>query len=317
MNAVSLAVEKLYPEAGSVIELGGQDAKIIIFGGPGDRQEDQDPVDERQVRRGHRGGDRQDQRQAPDPPDQLCDMGYDGIKLHPVAGKCGVFAETDINSLQKMGVPPDQLMASLFDAIIGQNLSVLTRGNTLRPHVLLLGGPNTLHPRAWWRPGRHAIPIIWKERNAPARWGRPHGADPRPGERPVLRGDGPVQFGKSEEEGVGAYRGTENLRTLHRRGPARGEAGGGRQGPRGGRRRARGLRSATARRVFEEATFDPGEVVEGFIGLDGGSTSTKAVLLDRDRNVLVKSYQLSKGNPTVDTQEVWTSSRRCSTRAPP
>ena len=28
------------------------------------------------------------------------------LKLHPVAGKCGVFAETDINSLQKMGVPP-------------------------------------------------------------------------------------------------------------------------------------------------------------------------------------------------------------------
>ena len=67
------------------------------------------------------------------PPEELCNQGYYGIKLHPVAGKCGVFAETDINSLQKMGVPQDQLMASLFEAIIGQNLSVLTRGNTLRP----------------------------------------------------------------------------------------------------------------------------------------------------------------------------------------
>ena len=45
-------------------------------------------------------------------------MGYNGIKLHPVAGKCGVFAETDINGLQKMGVPPDELMASLFEAIV-------------------------------------------------------------------------------------------------------------------------------------------------------------------------------------------------------
>jgi activator of 2-hydroxyglutaryl-CoA dehydratase len=59
-----------------------------------------------------------------------------------VAGKCGVFAETDINGLQKMGVPPDELMASLFEAIVMQNLSVLTRGNTLQPVVLLLGGPN-------------------------------------------------------------------------------------------------------------------------------------------------------------------------------
>jgi activator of 2-hydroxyglutaryl-CoA dehydratase len=67
--------------------------------------------------------------------------GLQGLKLHPVAGKCGVFAETDINGLQKMGVPPDQLMASLFEAIVMQNLSVLTRGNTLLPVVLLLGGP--------------------------------------------------------------------------------------------------------------------------------------------------------------------------------
>jgi activator of 2-hydroxyglutaryl-CoA dehydratase len=77
------------------------------------------------------------------PYEQLGEQGYNGIKLHPVAGKCGVFAETDINSLQKQGVPADQLMASLFDAIVLQNLTVLTRGHTLRPHVLLLGGPNS------------------------------------------------------------------------------------------------------------------------------------------------------------------------------
>ena len=43
---------------------------------------------------------------------------YYDVKLHPVAGKCGVFAETDINGLQKQGIPPDELMASLFEAII-------------------------------------------------------------------------------------------------------------------------------------------------------------------------------------------------------
>ncbi len=52
MNAVSLAVEQLYPEAGSVIELGGQDAKIIIFKEDQETgEEEEDPVDERQVRR--------------------------------------------------------------------------------------------------------------------------------------------------------------------------------------------------------------------------------------------------------------------------
>ena len=58
-----------------------------------------------------------------------------------------MFAETDINGLQKEGTPPDELMASLFEAIVLQNLTVLTRGHTLRPHVLLLGGPNTFHSR--------------------------------------------------------------------------------------------------------------------------------------------------------------------------
>src|ERR671930_575245 len=43
------------------------------------------------------------------PAEELCKMGYKGVKLHPVAGKCGVFAEPDINGLQKPGVPPDEL----------------------------------------------------------------------------------------------------------------------------------------------------------------------------------------------------------------
>ena len=54
------------------------------------------------------------------------------------------------------------------------------------------------------------------------------------------------------------------------------------------------------------ATFQPGEMVEGFVGIDGGSTSTKAVLISKDhkRRILAKTYQLSKGNPIEDTIEV-------------
>jgi activator of 2-hydroxyglutaryl-CoA dehydratase len=100
------------------------------------------------------------------PSEELCNMGYAGKRLHPVAGKCGVFAETDINGLQKTGVPPDELMASLFESIIQQNLSVLTRGHTLRPEVLLLGGPNCYIQgmKDCWR---YNIPKMWEERNVP------------------------------------------------------------------------------------------------------------------------------------------------------
>ena len=116
------------------------------------------------MRRRHRRGHRQDQRKAARFPSTSCaNQGYIGIKLHKVAGKCGVFAETDINGLQKEGTPSDELMASLFDAIVLQNLTVLTRGHTLRPHVLLLGGPNTFirgMREAW----QQNIPKMWKER---------------------------------------------------------------------------------------------------------------------------------------------------------
>src|SRR4030095_13944341 len=55
---------------------------------------------------------------------------------------------------------------------------------------------------------------------------------------------------------------------------------------------------------FTPHTFKQGEVVRGFIGLDGGSTSTKAALISEDKVVLVKAYQLSKGNPIEDTVDI-------------
>ncbi len=66
-----------------------------------------------------------------------------GLKIYPIAGKCGVFAETDINGLQKRGVPrrgADGL--ALRRDRRCRTCSVLSRGNTLRPRVLLVGGPH-------------------------------------------------------------------------------------------------------------------------------------------------------------------------------
>ena len=80
-----------------------------------------------------------------------------------MAAKCGVFAETDIVNLVKTSVPSNEIMNSLADAIVMQNLTVLTRGNTLMPKVLLLGGPNTYLPflQECWR---MRISELWDER---------------------------------------------------------------------------------------------------------------------------------------------------------
>src|SRR5580698_699586 len=173
VNAVSLAVEKLYPECGSVVELGGQDAKIIIFKeDPETGRKKKIPSMNDKCAGGTGAVIDKINAKLRIPSEQLCQMGYHGIKLHPVAGKCGVFAETDINGLQKGGVPPDELMASLFEAIVQQNLSVLTRGNTLRPQVLLLGGPNT-YIQGMQDCWKVSIPKVWEERKFPL----PEGVD--------------------------------------------------------------------------------------------------------------------------------------------
>jgi activator of 2-hydroxyglutaryl-CoA dehydratase len=212
VTAVSLAVEKMHPEVYSVIELGGQDAKIIVFKDDDETGRKKKIPSMNDKCAGGTGAviDKINAKlKIPAP--ELCEQKYHGIKLHKVAGKCGVFAETDINSLQKVGTPSDELMASLFEAIVLQNLSVLTRGHTLRPHVLLLGGPNSFirGMREAWQAN---IPRMWQERKVVI----PDGAKPEdlikvPQNAQYFAAMGAIEFGKSEEDCVGCYLGYEQL----------------------------------------------------------------------------------------------------------
>lgn len=306
VTAVSLAVEKLHPEVYSVIELGGQDAKIIVFKDDNESGRKKKIPSMNDKCAGGTGAviDKINAK-LKIPAEELGDQGYHGIKLHKVAGKCGVFAETDINGLQKEGTPSDQLMASLFEAIILQNLSVLTRGHTLRPHVLLLGGPNSFirGMREAWQAN---IPRMWKERKVEI----PEGAKPEelikvPHNAQYFAAIGAVEFGKDEEEAVGAYRGVSDLIHYIEFGRQEEKAKSGGQGLVRSRNELDEFKDAYRRKKFVPATFAPGETVRGFIGVDGGSTSTKAVLLSTDGDVLCKSYQLSNGNPIQDTKDMF------------
>ncbi len=311
VNAVSLAVEKLHPEVNSVVELGGQDAKIIIFKeDTGSGRKKKIPSMNDKCAGGTGAVIDKIVAKLKIPPEQLCDQGYNGIKLHQVAGKCGVFAETDINSLQKQGVPADQLMASLFDAIVLQNLTVLTRGHTLRPHVLLLGGPNSFirgMREAW----QHNIPLIWKERELePTEGASPEDLIKAPAEALYFAAIGAVEFGRQEDEAVGRYLGTECLENYLRQGRQEEKSTAGSRALWASAAELDEFRAKYARPPFAPATFRPEEKVGAFIGLDGGSTSTKAVLLSESGDVLCKAYQLSEGNPIEDTKQLLESLRQ-------
>ena len=138
VNAVTLAVETRHPNAGSVVELGGQDAKIIIFkenAETGDKTASCSMNDK--CASGTGATIDKCMIKAGIDPYEAAKLDFDGSKLHHVAAKCGVFAETDIVNLVKTGIPANEIMCSLADAIVMQNLSVLTRGNTLR-HLSLI-----------------------------------------------------------------------------------------------------------------------------------------------------------------------------------
>lgn len=306
VNAVSLAVEKLYPKCRSVIELGGQDAKMIFFRvDPETGKIKKLPTMNDKCAGGTGAVIDKINGKLKIPAAELSQQTYNGKRLHKVAGKCGVFAETDINSLQKTGVPRDELMASLFESIIQQNISVLTRGNTLVPQVLLLGGPNTFIQgmiECW----RYNLPLIWKERNI--------AVPDEPLEELIKVPDnaqyfaclGALEFGKDEDETVGLYTGFEALQhyVTQGRNEERSEMSGGHalyKSP-------EELAAFTEKYRYENFDAPPllaGSVVKAFVGVDGGSTSTKAVLIAEDGTLIAKKYQLSKGNPIEDTMDMF------------
>jgi predicted CoA-substrate-specific enzyme activase len=304
--AAALMVERHCPEAASFVEIGGQDAKIVILR--------KDPVTGR-IKKIPSMNDKcaggtgavldKISKKLGIPLGDLCKLRYNGIRVHPVAGKCGVFAETDINGLQKQGIPPAELMASLFEAFVLQNLKVLARGHTLRPHVLLLGGPNAFIPgmsEAW----QHNIRIMWEERGIAIPEGKTAGQlIYAPPDAEYYGALGAAEFGQEEEIQVGRYLGLSQLRALQQgRTKGNNRAGLGMPALARSEEEVQTFLKNYAPPPFTPPKFNPGERTRGFIGIDGGSTSTKAVLLSLEGEVLARAYQLSKGNPIADTVEI-------------
>ena len=143
--------------------------------------------------------------------EQLPQMRYAGYALHKISSKCGIFAEADANSLVKAGVPIEEIIASLYEAVVYQNLATLTKGNTPLPEVLLLGGPNLFFAglqEAW----RMHLQRLWKERNVAL----PADCDPDtlvlvPEQALYYAALGCVEIGRHDAPEAGIYQGREQL----------------------------------------------------------------------------------------------------------
>ena len=310
VNAVTIAVEALHPEAGSVIELGGQDAKIIVF------KETPATGEKRAITSMNdkcaSGTGATIDRCIAKLGLTLAEAGalpWDDRRLHHVAAKCGVFAETDIVNLVKSGIPAAEIVCSLADAIVMQNLSVLARGNTLRDQVVLLGGPNMYLPvlRDCWR---RRIAESWSDRGHQP----PTGLALEelifvPPNAHLYAAYGAAVCGLGEPAEVGRWNGLDALRAFVREGRRAGLAANSAPPLVASAEELAAFRAEYTVPPFTPVSFPAGTTIRGFVGVDGGSTSSKAVLLDEDGEVLTTAYLLSNGNPISDTQDLLRSLR--------
>ena len=138
--ACKRAVEKYLPETDVVIELGGEDAKIIYF----------DKFIEQRMNGTCAGGTGAflDQMASLLNTDTagLNELAKDHKVIYPIASRCGVFAKTDIQPLLNEGSRKEDIAASIFQAVVNQTISGLACGRPIKGKVAFLGGPLSYLP---------------------------------------------------------------------------------------------------------------------------------------------------------------------------
>jgi len=275
LEAAVAVVRRRHPGMGSVVELGGQDAKLVFLA--------EDPAsDDMQMNDRCAAGtgatlDRVIGRLGLTS-DWLASLTLTGAL--EVAAKCGVFAETDVVNLLERGASREHAVSALARAIVLQNLAVLARGRVPRPPVLLLGGPHAHLPvlaRAW----REALMELWRRRDI----------EPGPVSVPPDAQLYPA-IGAALNAAQGRKAHALTLGVLPRREPLEGlldsvEAS----------QQLETLRDALRPRGGLASASGPLH-----LGIDAGSTTVKAALVDESGALVASAYGVSSGDPWQDTR---------------
>jgi predicted CoA-substrate-specific enzyme activase len=135
-------VQGYYPEVRTLLDIGGEDSKLIFFDGRGRFDIRMNGncaggtgafIDQMAILLGVRC-------------EELNELAGRHQCIHPIASRCGVFAKTDIQALMSRGVSGPDIAASVFNAVALQALNTLARGFNPGPKVMFTGGPLTFMP---------------------------------------------------------------------------------------------------------------------------------------------------------------------------
>jgi predicted CoA-substrate-specific enzyme activase len=133
--ATAAAVDEFVPGTDAVIELGGEDAKIIFFGGALEERMNGSCaggtgafIDQMATLMNVTGA-------------ELDELALKHEKIYPIASRCGVFAKSDIQPILNQGGRKEDVAASIFQAVVDQTIAGLTQGRELKGKIVFLGGP--------------------------------------------------------------------------------------------------------------------------------------------------------------------------------
>ncbi len=128
-------VRLMEPDTGTVIELGGEDAKILFIEGGADQRMNGTCA-------GGTGAFIDQMATLLNvTPDELDALSLQCQRIYPIASRCGVFAKSDIQPLLNQGAAKEDIAASIYQAVVNQTIAGLAQGRAIAGKVMFLGGP--------------------------------------------------------------------------------------------------------------------------------------------------------------------------------
>ncbi len=270
--ACSKAVEVLIPDTDVAIELGGEDAKITFYGA----------TIEQRMNGTCAGGTGAfiDQMAV------LLNTDAMGLNeaakkvnvIYPIAARCGVFAKTDIQPLINEGAAVEDLAASIFQAVVNQTISGLACGHTIKGKVAFLGGPlcflSELRKRFIETLGLGPEDVIFPE---DSKYFVAIGAAMLAEKKQFLSLDTIVNRIQTADQSQ--LSDTKHIEPLFKNKDEYNAF------------LSRHNQHKIRRKEIKRAKG------ETFLGIDAGSTTTKAALIDADKNLLYSFYKSNEGTP--------------------
>ena len=276
--ATTELVRRLHPETEAVIELGGEDAKIIFFGSG---------IDERMNGTCAGGTGAFIDQMATllgITADELDLLSLKAKRIYPIASRCGVFAKTDVQPLLNQGARHEDIAASIYQAVVNQTIAGLAQGRRIKGHVLFLGGPLTFCAGL-----RDRFRITLELDDA-------HAVLPSYSSHSVAYGasffaqEGGAEMTLSEL--TRKITSAENVRTGTNFLPALFK-----DEEEYALFKARHKKASVISR--DPLTYEG----DAYLGIDCGSTTTKLVLMTPNREILYTFYSSNKGNPVEVVRE--------------